>query len=35
MAAKEVIHFSYSAQLASCSLFLTRIPPEPVSESPP
>jgi hypothetical protein len=35
MAATEVIHFHFSAQLASLSLFPPPVPPEPVAESPP
>jgi hypothetical protein len=35
MAAKDVIHFSFVAQLARRSLFPTPDPPEPVSEYPP
>ena len=35
MAAREVIHFLFSAQLASCPLFPALLPPDPVSESPP
>ena len=35
MAAREVIHFPFRAQLSSRPMFLARIPPEPVAESPP
>jgi hypothetical protein len=35
MAAKEVIHFPFFAQLASRSFFPVQFPREPVAESPP
>jgi hypothetical protein len=35
MAAKEVIHFLFSAQLTSRSLFPVLVPPELDAESPP
>jgi len=35
MAAREVIHFPFWAQLASRPLLAVRIPPDPVAESPP
>jgi len=35
MAAKEVIHFRFQAQLSAHSVFAARIPPEPVAQSPP
>jgi|ERR1035438_335343 hypothetical protein len=35
MAAKEVIHFPFGAQLSMRLLFPALLPPEPVAESPP
>ncbi len=35
MAAREVIHFSFRAQLGSRSMFPARPTPEPVAEPPP
>ena len=35
MAAKEVIHFPFGAQLPTQPQFPVLVPPEPVAESPP